>query len=404
MPLNKDILRDSIPFLVPDLPQSAELIPYLRIIDENRWYSNFGPLVHEFEQKITTQFFASLNPREERVVACSNGTTAIELALRSLRLRKKARVLVPSFTFPASVAAIINAGYVPVFSDVDPISWQLTPHIALSALNRIKIDAVLPVAALGLPVNAKAWSEFYQKTQIPVVVDAAAALGEQTIAAGVCFCFSLHATKALGVGEGGLVLLPGQEQAEFARRLSNFGFCDGLIENSGSNYKLSELHAAVGLAQLKRYSLIHGRREHVRMRYQKNIMELMPFCKAQFENDFSMRENTIFRLKPLRFRSAVALKMNDGVDVLQLSRFLNESGIGNRRWYHPVAHLHQAYQRFDRVYPPGQNKLVVTEQLNSQLIGLPFHGFLSDSDVEYVVERVLFNLNRQASVKALHHL
>lgn len=400
MPLNKDIQRDSIPFLVPDLPQTAELLPYLKVIDENRWYSNFGPLVHEFEQKISTRFFDELNPQDERVVACSNGTTAIELALRSLRLRKKARVLVPSFTFPASVAAIINAGYAPVFSDVDPISWQLTPQLATSILEKAKIDAVLPVAALGLPVNAREWSAFYRRTQIPVVVDAAASLGEQTIAAGISFCFSLHATKALGVGEGGLVLLPSQEQAEFARRLSNFGFCEGHIEQSGSNYKLSELHAAVGLAQLERYELIHSRREHVRLRYQKNLAALMPFCDAQFENDSPMGKSPVVRLQPLRFRAAVALKMNDRFNVSVLSRFLNESGIGNRRWYHPVAHVHQAYRRFDRVYSPGQNRLIVTEQLNTQLIGLPFHGFLSDSDVEYVIERVLFNLNRQVSPKA----
>lgn len=397
MPLNREIQRDSIPFLVPDLPQTNELLPFLQKIDENRWYSNFGPLVNAFENRLSDIFFPSLDKVSERVVTCSNGTTAIELALRCLNLPAGSKVLVPSFTFPATVTAILSSGYTPVFTDVDAQSWQLTPAYAAKVIRHFNVNAVLPVAALGLPVNAEAWSVFSLDTGLPVIIDAAAALGEQEIADAVTVCYSLHATKSFGVGEGGVVVLPTARSARQARSQSNFGFDEGEIAVSGSNYKFSEMQAAVGLAQMDRLDHIKRRRDRVRQSYLVHLDELLAHCSTQTLSGHSFNTPPqVVRLVPQVFRSAAAFRVNSlgSIETNSLCQQLAKAGIGVRRWYYPVVHKHPAFINYRRVDDSGADFLAVTEQLNESLIGLPFHNFLSEEEVHYICDTFLSVLKK----------
>ncbi|MCG8670718.1 MAG: DegT/DnrJ/EryC1/StrS family aminotransferase [Pseudomonadales bacterium] len=398
MPINKEVARKDIPFLLPDLPKSQEILPYLEEIDRNRWYSNFGPLQQSFEQELHQVFFKTLNPTEERVVACSSGTTAIELALLSLNLRPNARVLLPSFTFAATATAVLRAGCCPVFTDVDPQNWLLTPDIAKSVLDYLTVDAVIPVAALGVPQNAKQWDEFTLKTGIPVVIDAAAALGEQKLGRHTTTCFSMHATKGFGIGEGGLVVTRNADNAHHIRRLSNFGFEDGEVVTAGSNYKLSEYHAAVGLAQIRRLDTLRIRRERVRAAYEQQIERLTPFFQMQAPNvDRWDGEPGVVSLKHHRFSAAVALKARDissPHDLDKVIRTLNEDGIGVRRWYTPVLHHHKAFKDYSTINTVGKHDLDVTEALNQGLIGLPFHNFLSDAEVQFVCDSAIKSVTK----------
>lgn len=391
MPLNEEIYRHDIPFLVPDLPSCHEIVPFLQSIDANRWYSNFGPLQHQFEQLLAQSFFPQLDPKDERVVVCSSGTTAIELALLGLNLPKNARILVPSFTFAASATAIIRAGYIPVFTDVDPESWLLTPKIAKDVLNYLSVDAVLTVASLGLAQDAQAWSEFNQKTNIPVIIDAAAALGSQEIADNLIVCFSLHATKSFGVGEGGLLIAPDEGFAKRVRELSNFGFVNGEIPKAGSNYKFSEYHAAVGLAQLKRLPLLKRRREKVRMAYQNAIKVLDGQVYLQKS---SVATGDVVPINEQGFSSAAAMVLADDVAEFccAIMEKLGAQGIGTRKWYSPALHHHVGFEQYTRINPQGTDHLPTTEWLEKGMIGIPFHNFLTTPEIVYICQCISENV------------
>jgi len=193
-----------IPLLVAQLPDTEALTPYLRQIDANRWYTNFGPLVTQLEQRFAASFAPT--PVAPVAISASNGTAGLELALCALELMPGARVLLPALTFVATATSVIRSGYRPIIGDVDPDTWLLTPEIARAYAALHRIDAVMPVATFGNPQDVDAWDRFVEDTGIPVIIDAAGAFGNQRAGRRCHVVFSLHATKALAAGEGGMVV------------------------------------------------------------------------------------------------------------------------------------------------------------------------------------------------------
>lgn len=367
-----------IPLLVPDLPTADDLLPWLQRIDKNRWYTNFGPLVLEFEQALTKCLasHSTGSPQQSlHLTTVSSGTAAIELAILALALPESSRVLLPAFTFPATCTAIQRAGLQPVFSDVDEKSWMLTPAIARSVLRHSRYDLVMPVATFGCPQPANEWDEFSRDTGIPVVLDAAAAFGNQGIGDWGAVTFSLHATKAFGVGEGGLVVSRSPDVIEKVRRLSNFGIGgDGIINSSGENAKLSEYHAAVGLAQLVRWPDLCRRNGTVWQAYRRHLNPL--------------KEKIGFQQGPEDcIRSQLPVLAASG-NVPALIASLTDKGIETRRWYYPPLPRHPAFAGIPRIGPDGKDDLPVTARLADGLLGLPFHTSLTESQIEFICDRL----------------
>lgn len=387
----------NVALLVPDMPPAEELVPYLVQIDNNKWYSNFGPLCLSFEKHLQRHFFPELPADSRRLVSCSNGTAAIELALIALDLPPGARVLLPAFTFPATATAVVRVGLTPVFADVDEKSWQLTPDIArlLSACTRV--DAVLPVAALGMPHNAQAWQRFSSDTGIPVVIDAAAALGAQETCPDITICYSLHATKAFGVGEGGVIVAADNAMGERIRHMANFGFVAGVIVNAGGNYKLSEYHAAVGLAQFNRLPLLQKRRELLRKRYHEASEPLTPYFTFQSLPDNYWGQAPVIPLRDTRFygAAAICLKPHVKADVSFLVQFLAEKGVQTRRWYCPGLHHHPAFAHVETLGVQGDHRMPVTEFLQHRVVGIPYHNMLRLCDIRHVIGSVLASVEGQ---------
>lgn len=239
-----------IPVLVPHMPQISAVLPYLQRIDATLRYTNFGPLCMELESR-----FCSLlaNERgEPKVCSAANATLGLEIALIALDLKPCAQVLMPALTFVATATSALRAGCEPVFGDVDPQTWQLTPELARRYCSSHQIDCVMPVATYGTPLDIEAWDAFSRDTGIPVLVDAAGALGNQLLGDKCHIVYSLHATKALSSIEGAMIVSHDESFIERVRRLSNFGINtgSGRIDVAGTNAKLSEYHAAVGLASL----------------------------------------------------------------------------------------------------------------------------------------------------------
>ena len=341
--------------LVPDLPTAAELLPFLERIDRNRQYSNFGPLVHEFEAALGA-WVGQGNDHPVHAVTVSNGTTALELPLAALGLRAGARVLVPSLTFPASALAVLRIGLRPVFGDVDPHNWQLTPAQA----EGIDCDAVMPVATYGPAVDTGAWDRFTAATGRPVIVDAASALGQQGAGRTTAVAFSLHATKPFGCGEGGLVATSNESFAQAVRRLSNFGFENKRAVEVGTNAKMSEYAAAVGLAQLARRQHLSAQRQRIWNAYRQALSQ-MPGVTLQ--------------ANPLnQAPSVLCVALDQPVEPVQ--ERLAAAGIETRRWYCPPLHEHPALAGCERA-----NDLPVTCSLAQRLLGLPFHHHLAEADI-----------------------
>ncbi len=360
-----------IPLLIPDLPTAEQLLPWLKQMDQSKWYSNFGPLVKLFEQKLTNV----LNTEQTVfVTTLSTGTAALELALSALNLPSTSRVLTPALTFPASATAIKQMGFHPVFTDVDPDTWSLTPEIAYHVLEKQQIEAVIPVASFGCPQPVDQWDDFYETTGIPVIIDAAAAFGCQAIGKHCLVAFSFHATKPLACGEGGLIAATSETLVENIRRLSNFGYAHNMqVYQSGTNAKLSEYHASVGLAQLDNWPQAVQQRQEILQLYRQHLKPLGEHISLQ-----QIPENHIPAIFPI--------KLNHVKDITALVEKLTQKHIQTRRWYCPPVPSHPAFTDSITISPHENPYLYVTEILAKSLLGLPFHVFLVEEQIKFVCE------------------
>lgn len=355
-----------IPVLVPDLPNGDDLAPFLCRIDAARRYSNFGPLVAEFEATMALQLGEPGAP--VGCVATSSGHMGLEAALSCLGLRPGTGVLVPALTFPGTASAVLRAGFRPILADIDATSWQLSPYAARAALRITDFGAVVPVATFGVPVPTAEWDAFVAETRLPVVVDAAPAFGYQSIGGRTTTVFSLHATKPLGIGEGGMVASRDENFLRRVRQWINFGIADGQAQGPGSNGKLNEFAAAVGLAQFGRWTLLKAKRRALWADYRQTLGEA-PGVTMQAD-------------RPDWAPSVLVLDLPGSAD--EWSRYLASQGIETRAWYCPALHRHPAFAGLARV-----GGLPVASTLDRRLLGIPFHTHLTPPEVEQICAAVL---------------
>ncbi len=342
----------------PKLPTAAQIAPYLEEIDGNRWYSNFGPLADRFEKRLSARF----GGRMDSVLAVTNGTIGLTLALQAVAPLPGDLCMLPGFTFTASASAVIAAGLVPWFVDVDPATWALEPEQAKYLLKHApgRVAAVMPVSVFGRPVNTGAWDRFTADTGIPAVIDGAASFDAAELGQSPVM-ISLHATKVFGVGEGGLILSRDPGVISSIRSLSSFGFSlkPGETAESrsaqlpGTNGKMSEYAAAVGLAGLDNWSATRARFLKLRDEYLW-IMADLPGFKPQPGGREPWASATInFETQLVSSKSLIAS--------------LAQSGIQARRWWGDGCYNEPAFAACPR------NALPVSEQVIDRVIGLPFY-------------------------------
>lgn len=342
-----------IRLLVPDMPDHIEVLPYLRQIDAARWYTNFGPLVSRFEDQLGPLLGHPVPHR----CSVANCTLGLELAFSALGLPRGAKVLLPALTFVATATAVLRAGLTPVIADVDAQSWLLSTDTAREIVRKQKIACVMPVATYGCPVPLKAWDDFVADTGIPVLIDAAGAFGNQLVGENTSVVYSFHATKTFGIGEGGVVCSQNKPVIAALRQLSNFGIdlATGLAMGPGSNAKLSEYHAAVGLAALQTWPQRMARRRKLHADYAAALRLACPQVTLQ-----QRPENGIYSIMQVRLPEGIA---NDVVAAA-----LKADGIETRLWYLPLLDTHPALGA-----ALVEGGLPVARALSKSMIGLPFH-------------------------------
>lgn len=338
-----------IPVARPRLVELSAALPYLRAIDDSRTYSNFGPLNTRFETELAARF--GLDPGH--VATCNNATSGLTMALQRAAAKGGRYCLMPAWTFAATAHAALAAGLTPYLTDVDPATWAMTPPIALAALAALPegVAAVVPVAPFGLPLDAQAWDRFHAETGVEVVIDAAAGFDALTVGQAPAVV-SLHATKILGIGEGGFVISRDADLIVDIRRRSNFGF-DGSRDSSliGCNGKLSEFGAAYGLAALDHWRLQRAQYQSVLGYYRAALAGLPDLSIAPGLGDDWMA-------------STFNIEAPEAA-ILEIEARLSQAQIATRRWWGRGLHGHQAFRDL-----PGAD-LPVTARLAATTLGLP---------------------------------
>lgn len=351
--------------LAPQLPTPEQLRPWLESMGKTGVYTNFGPLTQSLEARLAHRW-SRWHPVSATTTA--NGTLALTLALQALDLPARSPVLVPALTFPGTAAAVRAAGLDPVLGAVDAATWLLAPESADRAVAQGVVAAV-PVAVFGRPVPVEPWDSLSARTGLRVVIDAAGAIGDQRVGRRVGAVVSLHATKPLPAGEGGVFAAADADWVRAVRERSNFGFRDGVAIHPAGNAKMSEFHAAVALACLDSWPRRAWRLRRLAARYEGALKRVGP--RAVVPQDH----------RPW-VRSTFVVRVAGGVTpVLQES--LEQVGVPTRRWYFPALTHHPAYAGCATI-----GDLPATERLAGELLGLPFHLGLTQADIERVVDAV----------------
>ena len=217
-------------------------------------------------------------------VATSNCTTALHLALLAAGVRAGDEVICPSFTFIATANAIVHAGATPVFVDIDPQTYNVTPELVERAVTP-RTRAIVPVSQIGLAADTPAIMEIARRHGLLVVEDAAPSLGAtvgeaRTGSLADFTCFSFHPRKSITTGEGGIVTTNDGESAAMLRRIRSHGASTSDLERHrsagpaieqyldlGYNYRMTDIQAAIGLVQLRRLDAILAERRSLALRY-----------------------------------------------------------------------------------------------------------------------------------------
>lgn len=331
---------------------------------ESGQVSQGGPKTIEFEKAFSERLGIS------HAIVVTNCTAALHLSLLALGIKEGDEVLVPSFTFPATAHAIVHAGARPVFVDVDSRTYNIDWESASRAIT-LKTKAVIPVHLFGLAADMNVMHEFTMTTNIAIIEDAACALGAKwngkyagTI--GRIGCFSFHGRKVITTGEGGMVVTNSGLLADEIRSLANFGKIGDIFLKVGYNYKMSDIAAAIGIAQLKRLNWIIGKRRFLAKYWDKKLKEI-----GGIESPSSVSE--AFHV----YQSYVALldkTINRDALIKELRNKEIEAQIGTY-----ACHILPAYKELNSSCP-------VSFDLYKRSISLPLYPTMSTSDIDYIVE------------------
>ncbi|WP_405234269.1 DegT/DnrJ/EryC1/StrS family aminotransferase [Lentisalinibacter salinarum] len=357
----------------PRLPPLNELVLLLEEVWERQIVTNEGPLLKQFERMLSEYLDLP------HIAIVNNGTTALILALQALEL--SGEVITTPFSFVATSHALRWAGLDPVFIDIAPGSPNLDPALIEAAITP-RTSAILAVHCYGYPCASEAIDEVGAKYGLKVIYDAAHAFGVtdregSILRYGDLSVLSLHATKVFNSIEGGAVVCKSSEMKERIDQLKNFGIADEVsVPDVGLNGKLSELHAAVGVLQLKSINADIERRRRIAARYRQllkgaagiRLLDAGPGVSSNgayfpifLDCDFPLSRDELHDL----------LKAND---------------IGTRRYFFPLISSLPSYRSYR---PADPKRLPVAETAAAQVLCLPIYPSLALKDVDRIVSLIV---------------
>jgi perosamine synthetase len=332
-----------------------------------------GPMVTQFEKNFAK--FAGV----KHAIAVNTGTAALHSAIVATGVQQGDEVILPSFTFVATAEAVVMAGGKPVFTDIDPETYNISSAEIKKNITK-KTKAILPVDLYGFSADIKSIREIATKHGLAVVEDAAQAHGATYNGkpAGVfadAACWSLYASKNMTTGEGGVITTGNDAMAETLRLIRTHGekakYASLML---GYNYRMSEIQAAIGLVQLEKLpAFVAKRRENA-----KRLTRLLAKTdRLQLPEETKDWRHSWY-LYTVRLRNAEANERNKIVEELR------QKDIGAEVYYTNPVHLMPYYrERF------GVRKLPETEKAANQVFSLPIHPSVTEAQVAYIGKTLL---------------
>lgn len=350
----------------PTISKSEEK-KLLQVFRSKFWASGSGTGNVGIFEKNFNQYIGSKDS-----LAVNSGTSALNIALSLINLKGK-EVLIPSLSFVSTANCVLRSGGKPVFVDVNSHDLSIDTELLEEKINS-KTAVIIPVHFGGLPAQLDKLTKICKKHNLLLIEDAAHAAGatyknKKIGTHGFAVCFSFHPVKNLSMPTGGMITLNTKDHKKLRTRIESLRWC-GIsnrkndyyeINELGDNYYMNEISAAIGIEQLKKLNRLNKRRKIIAKIYntELNIEEKMPYT-----------EDSSYHLFWIRIKNREKLR-----------KYLHSVGIQTGIHYLPI-HKFNLYK--------SKEKLPVTESVGNEIITLPMHANLSNSQVE----KIIFHVNK----------
>jgi len=358
--------RIKIPVARPDL-SGKEAVYVLDAIKNEGRISSSGKYLDRFEE-YGRKFF-----KRKHALSCSNGTTALHLALLGLEIGPGDEVIVPVLTFTATAAAVVHAGAKPVFIDCNLEDWTIDIKQLDKKLTP-KTKAVISVDLFGMPCNYEYLENWCKKNKVFLIEDAAEAhgayyKGKPTGSFGQVSCFSFYGNKIITTGEGGLCLTDDQKIYERMKVFKNHGMKSaGVYESEviGYNYRLTNVQAAIGCAQFERFKEFLAKRKKTEELYKKLLSDYQGIVYQKYDEN---------KIKPACWLFSLLFSDKKMEYVRQE---LLKKGIETRTLFKPF-HWQEGYRPYIT-----QQQFPNAEYIYEHGVSLPTFNQLTDSQIKYI--------------------
>ena len=354
-----------------------------------------GPKVEEFERA-----FAAV-VGSEWAVAVSSCSTALHLAMKAIGIGPRDEVIVPALTWVATAAAVEECGGRPVFCDIDPATFNIDTFRAAELITP-RTKAIIAVNLFGLAADLPRLRDLAMSNDVPLIEDAACSLGatingRASGSFGGLGCFSFHPRKSITTGEGGMIVGNSHEDEILLRSLRSHGVkmtargtaaspqpLDlGDFDKLGYNYRLTDLQAAVGVAQLRKLDTIIQRRREIAEAYNQGLANLdlltLPSEPVGFRHTY---QSYVVLVGHCGLDRSTAMRAHETRNDIMLE--LKKAGVASR----PGTHAVHALDYYRRKYGISEWSAPIAYCAMNQSIALPLHPLLTDREIAYVISAV----------------
>ena len=345
----------------PTLPPLNEYVELRETIWSTGIVTHNGPLLQGLEEGLKNKLEVN------NLAVVINGTVALQMAIKALAL--KGEIITTPFSWIATISAIKWEGCTPIFCDIEEDTFNIDPS-EIEALITDKTVAIMPVHVFGTPCDVEAIEAIALKHNLKVIYDAAHALGstynhKSIFEYGDISATSLHATKLFNTAEGGACVVPNNVLFEKLKRIRFFGHDDNKdVVEDGLNGKMTEVHAALGLANLKYYDEVLEDRFQ---KYQLYKLELAERKDLTFQN--IKHGETNYSYFPIVFK--------DEESLLKVERDLNDENIFPRRYFYPSLNTYSKIVNY--------HSAPVSESLSKRILCLPLYKTLTITQIQKII-------------------
>lgn len=370
-----------IPVCRPWLPGNEK--KYVLDAIETNWISSSGKYIEKFEEEFSK--FCGVNYG----VSCTNGFAALHLACMTIGLKKGDEVIVPTFTMSAPVNAVILTGAKPVLVDADKDTYCIDANKIEEKINK-KTKAIIAVHIYGHPSSMDKILNIAKKYNLKVIEDAAEAhgaeyKGKKVGSIGDIGCFSFYANKPLTTGEGGMAITNNLIYYEKMKKLRNYAFehLRFLHKDFGVNYRMSNLHAAIGLAQTENAEMLVNARKKTGEKYNKLLKNIkgiiIPVEKENCKNVYWM----------------YGIVLSDEIKQSreEIVKKLKENGIETRDFFIPMHKQPVFLEKKIENVPDCNGYFPISEKIGKKGFYLPSSSDLTDEEIEYICKKLREILN-----------